>query len=113
MATLQLCVKIQAEQTTGYLTIKTGKENQMNIMKQLKDLLGGALGVVGMIGSLLRGGKERAAVAGRPAKGKGPGRKKPPPAAGKKVKAAPATRVKQASASVSVKGGKKSVVSKG
>jgi len=111
----------------------------MNIMNKLKDMLGGALGVVGMIVSLLRGGKEGAAAAGRPAEGKGTGSKKAPVAKGEKAKAkpsdvvkekrvgkpvaarkappppvadkggtaAPATRVKQAAASVLVKGGKK------
>jgi hypothetical protein len=122
----------------------------MNIMKKLKDILEGALGFVGMIVSLLRGGKEGAAAAGPPAKGKGTGSKKPPAAkggteeakakhsavakkkkagkpvaarkatppqvAGKRGTSAPATQVKQAAASVSVKGSKKAAdgsVSKG
>ena len=54
----------------------------MNIMNKLKDILGGALGFVGMVVSLLRGGKEGAAAADRPAKGKGTGSKKPPAAKG-------------------------------
>ena len=54
----------------------------MNIMNKLKDILGGALGFVGMVVSLLRGGKGGTAAAGRPAKGKGTGSKKPPVAKG-------------------------------
>jgi hypothetical protein len=50
----------------------------MSVEKKLKDILGGALGLVGMIESLLQGHKEGAVVAGRPAKGKGAGSKKPP-----------------------------------
>ncbi|HLO25252.1 MAG TPA: hypothetical protein VK187_04010, partial [Geobacteraceae bacterium] len=41
-------------------------------------MLGGALGVVGMIESMLHGVKEGAAAAGTPAKGKGTGSKKQP-----------------------------------
>lgn len=49
----------------------------MNITKKLQDMLGGALGIVRIIVSLLRGGKGGAAAAGRPAKGKGTGSKRP------------------------------------
>jgi hypothetical protein len=54
----------------------------MKIKKLMQDVLGGALGVVGMIVSLVRGGKGGAATGDLPARGKSPGRKKPPVARG-------------------------------
>jgi hypothetical protein len=54
----------------------------MKIKKLMQDVLGGALGVVGMIVSLVRGGKEGAAPGDLPARGNGPGRKKTPVATG-------------------------------
>lgn len=47
----------------------------MKIQKLMQDVLGGVLGVVGMIASLVRGDKKGAAPGDLPARGKGP---KPP-----------------------------------
>jgi hypothetical protein len=78
---------------------RTGKERQMKIQKQLQDILGGALGLVGMIESLLHDGKKGAAVAGQPPKGKGTGSKKQPVVKGEteEAKAKHSTVVKKKS----------------
>jgi hypothetical protein len=54
----------------------------VKINKLMQDVLGGALGVIGMIVSLVRGGKKGAAPGALPAREKGLGRKKPPVAKG-------------------------------
>ena len=92
-----LCVTIKAGKMRELL--RTGKERQMTIQKKLQDILGGALGLVGMIESLLHGDNEGAAAAGPPAKGKGTVSKKPPVAkvGTAKAKAKPSAVVKKKS----------------
>jgi hypothetical protein len=81
----------------------------MTIQKKLQDILGGALGLVGMIESLLHGDNEGAAAAGPPAKGKGTVSKKPPVA---KVRTGTAKAKAKPSAVVKKKSVKKPVAAK-